>query len=581
MRKSIIIGFITACLLACLYAAIYFYELNRSARDKTASMQAQVVELDKHLERLSFIPKLLSDDAHILTLVQNKNPENSVLANTRLQKIKQESGLDFAFLMDTKGNTIAASNWQSEVSFIGENYSFRPYFKKAMTGQRATYFAVGATTGVPGYFIAEPVLLNNGVAGVVVAKMALTAPVETWRSQPHDSAVVDEFGVVILSSNESLLYQTTRTQTTAELAAIQAERRYSVATPEQTDPQQPLAKYLTYSTALNLEPWQFYTLVPAQVIHWESLTKTAIILVGLLTLWLLYRTYEQQHRLVTNEQKHSKELEEKVRLRSDELERAQGALIAESNYAILGRMSAAINHEINQPLTTLRLNLASLRKLIENPVDNIGDIEQSVIESDRTTKRISRVITSLRNYTRSNSMNIESVSVNRLIADVVSIIQTERQTMSAHLVVQTPEAGIVLQADNVLIQQALLNLLYNAIDAVIANPYPQLFLTVSSPLSLRQVSPLFSEQLHHQAISYLDSDKNYIVIAVKDNGDGVPEHIVATLFEPFTTDKPNHRGLGLGLTIANQIAEGHKGLLMYARVDESSVFSLILPAKPL
>ncbi len=406
MRKPLLIVFVVIASFLAIYAAIYSYQLNSDANAKRLSMLAQVSELDQRFEQLSFIPKLLSDDAHILNGIADRSAANILLANQRLSKIQLESGLDFAFLLDKDGNTIASSNWNDEISFIGKNYGFRPYFINAMKGAKATYFAVGATTGIPGYFIAEPVLQQGEVAGVVVAKMALTAPVDTWKSLAHDSAVLDEYGVIILTTDENLLYKPTRAITAQETAAIQSERRYLIPPSTSNDTEALSLRYLQHTKPLTSEPWQLMTLSPKSALHKSTIAKATIAFIGLLTLWLLYRTYKQQRRLVTYEQQHSRELEEKVRERTIELEQAQDALISESNYVFLGRMSAAINHEINQPLTTLRLNLASLRQLINEPMKNSDDIEQTVIESDRTTKRITRVITSLRNYARSNAMNL-------------------------------------------------------------------------------------------------------------------------------------------------------------------------------
>jgi two-component system C4-dicarboxylate transport sensor histidine kinase DctB len=362
-----------------------------------------------------------------------------------------------------------------------------------------------------------------------------------------------------------------------ETEAIQTERRYRITPSVASDQESSFSRYLQHTKPLTSEPWELMTLSPKSALHKNTVTKAAITFIGLLTLWLLYRNYKQQRRLVTYEQQHSKELEEKVRERTEELERAQDALISESNYVILGRMSAAINHEINQPLTTLRLNLASLRQLISEPIKNVDDIEQTVIESDRTTKRITRVITSLRNYARSNSMNLERVVINDLINESISTINVERPLMSKHVVVKSSDNTISLYADRVLIQQALLNLLYNAIDAALQVLHPSITLELSDSVSADELRKLIAGATISRSLSDLNKSTKYIAITVTDNGAGVPLHIADTLFEPFTTDKPNHQGLGLGLTIANQIAEGHRGALTYIRKNNNSAFSLILP----
>ncbi len=575
--KPRLVFFVVIAYFLTIYTAIYSYHIYGDENAKSLSMSAQVSELDQRFEQLSFIPKLLSDDSYIVNCIADKSSTNIQLANQRLRKIQRESGLDFAFLLDKEGNTIASSNWNDEISFIDKNYAFRPYFVNAMRGVKATYFAVGATTGIPGYFIAEPVFQESEVAGVVVAKMALTAPVDTWKSLAHDSAVVDEYGVIILTTNENFLYKPTRTVSVQESTAIQSERRYIIPPRNFKDNESIFSRYIRHSKPLSTEPWQLMTFSPKLALHKSTMAKAVIAFISLLTLWLLYRTYKQQRRLVSYEQKHSRELEEKVRERTLELEQAQDVLISESNYVFLGRMSAAINHEINQPLTTLRMNLASLRQLIREPKKNIDEIEQTIIESDRTTKRITRVITSLRNYARSNTINLETVNLNNLISDSISTIELERPLMSQHLVVETYERSTSIFGNHVLLQQALLNLIYNAIDAVIQVPNPVITLNLTHPSSTTEVLSLMTDATITRLLSEKNQSTHYVNITVSDNGAGVPAHIADTLFEPFTSEKANHQGLGLGLTISNQIAEAHRGALTYVRKNNTSAFSLILP----
>ena len=129
---------------------------------------------------------------------------------------------------------------------------------------------------------------------------------------------------------------------------------------------------------------------------------------------------------------------------------------------MLGRMSGAINHEINQPLASLRLNLASLRKLIEKPDADMAEVRQVVVDSDRTTKRIGRVVTTLRNLTSQKQTEAIVVDVERLVADVVETVRRERTATFPVLSVLSVESQLQVAGNEVLLQQALLNLLYNA-----------------------------------------------------------------------------------------------------------------------
>jgi len=272
------------------------------------------------------------------------------------------------------------------------------------------------------------------------------------------------------------------------------------------------------------------------------------------------RNMQAQKNLAATEKRHARQLELEVQQRTDELKSAQQALIIESNYAMMGRVSGAINHEVNQPLASLRLNLATLRQLIESPDYDIAEIQQIVIDSDRTTKRIGRVITTLRNLTNQKRTEHSKVNMLRVIAEVRETIERERPVMYRSLSFTVGEALPAINGSEVLLQQAVLNLLYNAFDAVVDVENPKVELMAYAT----------------------DTD---ITIDVVDNGCGVSELVAASLFKPFVSDNTGKSGLGLGLTLVEMIAQDHGGLLQYKpvpdgvadRVAPGSIFILKIP----
>lgn len=537
-------------------------------------LQVQLAEVDRQLTQYSFIPKILAGDAQIREAVSSRTAQAIESANLRLRTTQEASGLEFAFLLDTRGLTIASSNHADLVSFVGINYSFRPYFKQAVTGESATFFAVGATTGVPGYFIAEPVVNTHKVLGVVVAKVDLDVIVRNWTGMEHDTMVTDETGVIILSTRTNLLYTPTRILSESQQNQLQRERRYELQLPVLGAPATQLKnhvivednqakRYVMSSQSLAAEPWHLSSLVSVSRLNRQALFLSLAIYAALLIAFLLFRLYRQQQRLVRVQRINSRELEAQVKQRTQELASAQRRVVSESNFAMLGRMSAAINHEINQPLASLRLNLASLRQMIQQREPDHEEIEQIVVDSDRTTKRIGRVISSLRSVAKKNKAGFASISVERLIDDVYQTITRERSVMSRAIEVQAPIRPSYVQGNEVLLQQALLNLLYNALDAV---------LHVNKPKVIIETSITEPEN---------GSIGKRLCISVVDNGQGVDVSVVDTLFEPFSTNSTSSDGLGLGLTIARQIAVDHEGELIFRHASQTeprgSCFVLSLP----
>lgn len=571
--RSAVKWLFTGLALVLLWQLSLSYTVNKLQETQQRRQSAQLADLDRQLTQFSFIPKLLSGDVEIRQALVSPSGNTIAAANERLQRTQQDSGLDVAFLLDRSGLTIASSNWSDTLSFVGISYSFRPYFKNAVKGRSATFFAVGATTGIPGYFIAEPVTENSEVVGVVVAKVSLDVLVDAWDTLLYDSLVVDEFGGVILSTREDLLYTPTAALSEAQKVQLHKERRYELRAPALNMLKgnsiarariagQSSKTFFLFSESLETEPWLLLSVIDEGSARNSALILAAAIASFCLIVFLLTRLYQQQRKLVLTEQRTSQELEEKVLLRTDELERAQQRLISESNFAMLGRMSGAINHEINQPLASLRLNLASLRTMIEQRDADPQEIEQIVIDSDRTTKRIGRVISSLRSLARKNDSQFAQFDVARVVDDVITTIKRERPAVSQYLVAAEFSSGIKVSGDEVLIQQVLLNLLYNAFDAV---------LKVESPMVQLSVVCLLPQGSNDAAIN------QRVVIAVSDNGAGITDAMQETLFEPFVTTRQQNDGLGLGLTIARQIASDHGGELIYSGREKGSRFELRLP----
>jgi two-component system C4-dicarboxylate transport sensor histidine kinase DctB len=128
-------------------------------------------------------------------------------------------------LINAQGDTIAASNWNSPGSFVGQNYAFRPYFKEAMQTGQGKFYAIGVTTGVPGYFLSTRIDVG-GVLGVLVVKLDLRPLEAIWRAANADVALADENGIVFLSARPEWQYRALTQLTPDVLAQLDATRAY-------------------------------------------------------------------------------------------------------------------------------------------------------------------------------------------------------------------------------------------------------------------------------------------------------------------------------------------------------------------
>jgi C4-dicarboxylate-specific signal transduction histidine kinase len=135
--------------------------------------------------------------------------------------------LSALYVMNERGSTLAASNWDSLTSFVGHSYRDRPYFVDARNGRTGTFYGVGLTTGVPGYFIAAPVRQEGkGILGVVAAKVSLESIEAAWSLQRDPILLHDARGIVFLGNVPDWQYRRTRPLTVMELEWLRYFKQY-------------------------------------------------------------------------------------------------------------------------------------------------------------------------------------------------------------------------------------------------------------------------------------------------------------------------------------------------------------------
>lgn len=159
-------------LLAGLCAAlVWFVALSlsvanaRQELDQTLLLTTRAVEAE--IDRLRALPTVAAQDARVRQALDGTGPLQQ--ANAYLEMVADHTGADELFLIAATGETIAASNWNEPGSFVGQNYAFRPYFQEALSTGRGQFYAIGVTTGVPGYFLASRIVVGSNI-GVMVVK---------------------------------------------------------------------------------------------------------------------------------------------------------------------------------------------------------------------------------------------------------------------------------------------------------------------------------------------------------------------------------------------------------------------------
>ena len=232
----------------------------------------------------------------------------------------------------------------------------------------------------------------------------------------------------------------------------------------------------------------------------------------------------------------------------------------------LGELAAGIAHELNQPLAALTNYSQALKRLYlqshQNKTQQQATPAEKTLEKlleniEQQALRASEILARQRNFSRKAPFEIQTISLHQLIRETLTFIDADPRFTKANIQTIHGELNPQLRLDPIQIQQVLLNLFRNALDATESLQSPEIILQVKK-----------------------SSAYNTICIEIHDNGSGVPEAIKATLFHPFQSTKDH--GIGIGLCISESILKAHGSSLAYksSPILKGACFYFILSYEP-
>jgi two-component system C4-dicarboxylate transport sensor histidine kinase DctB len=574
-RVALIVLLILLGLLASIWLAGRYAEQRAwQERSVEARGQLQLYAQSIHtlVERFRSVPEVLALDSDIKSLL--RAPTDSLLRsklNERLEQLNSAAGSNVLYLLNDRGETLVASNWRDWSSFVGNNYAFRPYFQDAVRQSAGRYFAVGVTTGIPGYFLSHAVRDDDGtVLGVLVVKLELEELQREWASQPGVLLVADSYSVVILSNRPAwrfLALDSLSEQARAELVEVrkyaeQALQPLPSTLRRQIDsasqwrrvegPDGP-RDYLWQRQPLDDEGWTLHLLHEPKTLV-DSVRSYRLAAAGVWMTLAFLLLYLAQRRKTQRLQAGIRErLEREVALRTAELREAQEGLVHAAKMAALGQMSAAMAHEINQPLTAMQMQLGSLRLLLDSGRQD--DVREGLQRIDGLLQRIAGLTGHLKTFARKSPAGLsERLRLSDVLEQALQLLAPRLRSEQVQLHSEIDSEARVL-GDAIRLEQVLLNLLNNALDAMADSTVRQLQIRIE-----RQ-----AEQC---------------LLSIADSGGGIASEALEHVFEPFFTTKPVGAGLGLGLAVSYGIVRELGGSLEAVNSEQGAVFILRLPAAP-
>ncbi len=260
----------------------------------------------------------------------------------------------------------------------------------------------------------------------------------------------------------------------------------------------------------------------------------------------------ERRRVEEEVRKARDELEMKVMERTAELQRTMAELTHMNRVATAGVLAASIAHEINQPLTGIVVSASAARRWLALSEPSIEEAQDALDQIERDGHRAGEIITSLRGMFKKETQARKPIDINKLIFTVLAIVRHELQTHGVDLRTQLDESLPALEGDRVQLQQVVLNLVMNAIEAMQS----------AAPRTLSIRSCL--------------SKPNFVHVAIEDTGTGIDPSNHDHIFNPMFTTKA--RGMGIGLSVCQSIVKSHNGRIWVTRgIEKGSIFQFELP----
>ncbi len=559
---------------AALAAVLAVRHAERAALEEDASRASQQLALYANslhtlIERYRALPAVLALDPQLRDAL--KGPLSTTqqdALNRKLEKINGAAQSSTLELLDHTGLAVAASNWRLPSSYVGHNYGFRPYFIQTRTQGTGRFYAVGVTSGIPGYFLSSAVIGDNGdFLGAMVVKLEFPELEREWRQGSDTLLVSDARGIIFIANRPGWRYRHLQPLSDSDRAELKATRQYD------KQPLQPLAyealrrfddnshlarvetpdgsaHYLWESLPLTAEGWTLHLLRRPQI-AFEDRRNAGLAAAGSwLALVFLLLFLNQRWRLAKLRQRSREELERLVEERTRDLHTAQDGLVQSAKLAALGQMSAALAHEINQPLTAQRMQLATLRLLLDH--GRVDDAYKALKPVDDMLTRMAALTGHLKTFARKSPSGLrERLDLAAVVDQALQLLDTRLRDEQISTVLHLTRPAWV-RGDAIRLEQVLINLLRNALDAMADQPIKR--------LEVR-----------------LEADEQLWRLTVSDSGTGIAEEHLAQVFDPFFTTKAVGDGLGLGLAVSFAIIHESGGRLTADNHDHGAVFCVTLP----
>lgn len=508
------------------------------------------------LQRNSVVPLLLSRDPALINALNSADYSQST---QRLISYRDEIEAASLMLLDGDGRAVAATTRE----ILGSQHRTNPYFVDALRSSETVFTTVQTEVGSYEFSYSRKIEDSDGVIGVIVVNVDLRKFEASWSGISDAVLVTNSEGNVILAT-EPRWRGKPEGEALATVSATDAIRRSVRDAADWSGlPSEVLflgESVMRHESRVPFQGWRIasftsYASVREKVNAVLALEIMAFAMLLSFLFYMISRRAQWRSVLFAQESADLRQLnvalqrEIAERKRAEEnLQVAEQTLAQSSKLAALGEMSAAVSHELNQPLAAMKTYLAGAKLLLQRKRPD--EAMSSFQRIDDLIERMGAITRQLKSYARKGGDAFEPMDVRQSVSVALSMMEPQLKSREVRITRNIPREPVMVMGDRLRLEQVLINLLRNALDATKTVDLPQVDIIVSRG--------------------------DYVLITVRDNGNGVED--LDNLFEPFYTTKAPGDGVGLGLAISSGIVTDLGGRLTARNgQDGGAVFEVELP----
>ncbi|ADE85897.1 sensor histidine kinase [Rhodobacter capsulatus] len=509
------------------------------------------------LQRTSVVPLLLARDPELTKALGSGDFSTT---SGLLIAAREEVGVASIRLLDLQGRVMGAT----DRNVLGTVFNDAPFFVDAQRTRETVFSAVEGVTGASEFVYSRAVLADGKLVGVIVVGADLARYERAWAGISDAVAVMDSAGKIVLATEPRWRGLTMEEALVARSAPSAIERALQATADWANDPPDAwvLGQAVMRTEArVPFRGWRMVAFTPYSSVRDRVNAVIALEIMGFAILlalgfYLISRRAKVQSAVYRRESAElralnarlSREIAERERVQKD-LSLAEQTLEQSSKLAVLGEMSAAVSHELNQPLAAMKTYLAGAKLLLQR--ERVPEALSSFQRIDDLIERMGAITRQLKSYARKGGDAIEPVDLRAALSSALAMMEPQLKARTVKIVRNLPRGAVMVQADRIRLEQVIINLFRNALDATKGLRAPRIEIT-------------------------LVSEEEVAVLTLADNGPGLTD--LEKLFEPFWTTKKPGEGTGLGLAISSSIVADFGGRLT-ARNGEGggAVFEMRLP----